>query len=286
MSAITDSISTALPYVFVIGSGSFVARFLRPELRRSGWTLAVVLLAVAIGAFWGYFAVGFVALARSVPWSDVVIGVAAIILLTVAGSLDAWTIATRSGGGGPPALLAAAFVGVLTAPAAVWTTYEIASTGRTADARASQEAVDRAISDRSAPMSLAVLDAVVMLDGPVPTYGPGAEGVDGKMRLRVDLVSTSAISVDAGSGFGSVEVKDPEALQAQAPAEFFLDSPPLPPVIPVGTTQLDLTLDGGANAGGDPMSESAVWTVRLQFNWSAPGTGYLVTQTFEPTFAP
>ena len=287
MQAITDAISTALPFVFVIGSAAFIARFLRPAFRRDGRTFAVAVLAGGIGVFWAQVAMAFARFgAPSVPWQQALLVTGFAILLSVAGALDIWVIATRSSLWGMAAIVLAVAVGAGTVPAIIWSSYLIGSAGRTADTRAADAELDRLISERSAPMSLVVQDATVTLDGPVPTYGPGAQGVDGHLRLRVDLVSTSTIAVDAGTPFLSVEVRDPRSLNPQMPAEFWIDTPPLPTVIPVGTTRLDLILEGGAVAGGDMMSESAIWTVRLQFNWSEPGTGYLVTTTFRPVFAP
>ena len=285
--AVTEVIAAALPYAFVIGSGLFVARFLPPELRRSGWTVAVIILAVGIGAFWSYVAFGWFTFGRQVSLGEAAPGIAFVVLLAVAAALDVWAFLGRSAidaVGRMVAVILATVIAAFTPPGILWITYSIDSAGERADAIAAEANLDRQIAERSAPLSLVVHDAVVTLDGPVPTYGPGAQGVDGTIHLRADLVSTSAISVDAGSPFISVEVTRPDG--GQDPGEFSLDLPPLPAVIPVGTTPLDLTLDGGAVAGGEIESANRVWTLRLHFNYTGPGTGFEVTSTFQPTFVP
>jgi hypothetical protein len=283
--AFADALSTALPIVFVLGSAALVARYLRADLRLSSWTLGVIALAVGIGVFWGYVALAFASLSvHRVSPSEAGLTIATSILFTLAGALVAWAIVTRSSRTKLPALIGAVLVAAVTAPALVWSSYGIASAGREADERATVAAAEREISDRSTPMSLIVREAVVTLAGPVPTLGPGAPGVEGRLRLRVDLQSTSQFSVHPGSPFISTEVRRPGFVQALA--SFSQDVPPLPSVIPVGTTPLDLDLDGGVVAGSDIGSDSAVWTLALMFNWSQPGTGYLVKTTFRPTFAP
>lgn len=129
MSAVTDIIATVLPYAFVIASAIFIGRFLPRPMRRSRSTSAVVFSAILIGAFWGFGLVAIAAIGAGMSQPEALMALAGGILVTVAGSLDVWTITTRNGGRGPVAVILAIVLGALVAPGMVWLTVALQTAG-------------------------------------------------------------------------------------------------------------------------------------------------------------
>jgi hypothetical protein len=122
MSAVTDVIATVLPYAFVIASAIFVGRFLPRSMLRSRSTIAVVVPSILIGAFWGFGLVAIAALGDGMSQPEALMALAGGILVTVAGSLDVWTLVTRNGRRGALSVLLAIVLGALVAPGMAWLT--------------------------------------------------------------------------------------------------------------------------------------------------------------------
>jgi hypothetical protein len=129
MSAVADIIATVLPYAFVIASAIFIGRFLPRAMRRSRSTIAVVIPAILIGAFWGFGLVAIAAIGSGMSQPEALMALAGGILVTVAGSLDVWTITTRNGGRGPGAVILAIMLGALVAPGMAWLTVTLHTAG-------------------------------------------------------------------------------------------------------------------------------------------------------------
>jgi hypothetical protein len=129
MSAVTDIIATVLPYAFVIASAIFSGRFLPRAVLRSRSTIAVVVPAIMIGAFWGFGLVAIAAIGEGMSQPEALMALAGGILVTVAGSLDVWTMVSRNGQRGPLAVLLAIVLGALVAPGMAWLTVVLETAG-------------------------------------------------------------------------------------------------------------------------------------------------------------
>jgi hypothetical protein len=129
MPAVTDIIATVLPYAFVISSAIFIGRFLPRPMLRSRSTIVVVVAAILIGAFWGFGLVAIAALGEGMSQLEALMALAGGILVTVAGSLDVWTLVTRNGQRGAVSVLFAIVLGALVAPGMAWLTVGLQTAG-------------------------------------------------------------------------------------------------------------------------------------------------------------
>jgi hypothetical protein len=122
MSTVTDIVATVLPYAFVVASAIFIGRFLPRPMLRARSTIAVVIPAILIGALWGFCLVAIALIDGGMSQPEALMALAGGILVTVAGSLDVWTLTTRSGQHGPLAVILTIVLGALVAPGMAWMT--------------------------------------------------------------------------------------------------------------------------------------------------------------------
>jgi len=106
-----------------------IGRFLPRAMVRARSTIAVVVPAILVGAFWGFGLVAIAAIGGGMTQPEALMALAGGILVTVAGSLDVWTLPTRDGRGGAIAVILAIVLGALVAPGMAWLTVALQTAG-------------------------------------------------------------------------------------------------------------------------------------------------------------